>query len=269
MSRSLFTCIIEEVTLYCAFFREKEDCTRKLGISPLLKCTSAIHQLAYDTVPDTLDEYLQMGHATSRQYWAWFGCPITHKAQYYRHDHGPDPFILLEVVASKDLWIWHSFFGVAEANKNINVTQRFPLLNDLKLGKALEVPFVANDLTYPWGYYLCDEIYPEWVPFVKSVTNLSNDDHKRLRYKAMHEVTRKDVERAFGVLKNKWAILATPAQEEHQPDDLIRSDEQRYRIIRMEAVLIRQEKTNTRSLGAVPVVLDISGGLQAYKRATQ
>ncbi|GJU49545.1 gypsy type transposase [Tanacetum coccineum] len=200
--------------------------------------------------------------------WAWFGCPIAHKAQYCRRDHGPDPFILLEVVASNDLWIWHTFFGVSGSNNDINVTQRSPLLNDLKLGKAPEVSFVANDVTYPWGYYLCDGIYPEWVPFIKSVTNLADDDQKRLRYKKMHEAARKDVERTFGVLKKRWAILATPArayikeklanimytciilhnmiikdrkeaicpqwypEEEHKPDDLIRSDEQRYIIIR-------------------------------------
>nr|GEY96122.1 protein ALP1-like [Tanacetum cinerariifolium] len=56
MSRSLFKGIVEEVTLHCAFFREKEDCIEKLGISPLIKCTSAIRQLAYNTVPDALDE---------------------------------------------------------------------------------------------------------------------------------------------------------------------------------------------------------------------
>ncbi|GJS83456.1 reverse transcriptase domain-containing protein [Tanacetum coccineum] len=133
MSRSLFMGIVEEVTLQCAFFREQEDCTGKLGISPLIKCTSAIRQLAYGTIPDALDEYLQMGNATSRQYWAWFGCPIAHKAQYCKRDHGPDPFILLEAIASNDLWIWHAFFGVSGSNNDINVTQRSPLLNDLKL----------------------------------------------------------------------------------------------------------------------------------------
>nr|GEV33222.1 hypothetical protein [Tanacetum cinerariifolium] len=316
MSRSLFTCIVE-VTLRCAFFREKEDCIGKLGISTLIKCTSAIRQLAYRTFPDALDEYLQMGHATSRQCieqfcryiihifrpgflrkptitnverlyarheekhglpgmlgsldctdWSWFGCPIAHKAQYCRLDHGPDPFILLEAVASQDLLIWHTFFGVSGENNDINVIQRSPLLNNLKLGKAREIPFVANDVTYPWEYYLCDGIYPEWVPFVKPVTNLADDDHKRLLYKAMHEAARKKVECTFGVLNKKLAILATPArayikeklanimytciilhnmiindqkeaicpewypEEEHQPGDLIRSDEQRYRIIR-------------------------------------
>ncbi|GKA09343.1 hypothetical protein Tco_0688674 [Tanacetum coccineum] len=31
-----------------------------------MKCTSAIRQLAYDAVPNALDEYLQMGKATAR-----------------------------------------------------------------------------------------------------------------------------------------------------------------------------------------------------------
>nr|GEX00772.1 hypothetical protein [Tanacetum cinerariifolium] len=70
--------------------------------------------------------------------------------------------------------IWHAFFGFAGANIKINVIQRSHLLNDLKPGKAVEIPFVAND--------------------------------------AKHEGERKDVERAFGVLKKQWAISATPAQ---------------------------------------------------------
>nr|GEX20704.1 hypothetical protein [Tanacetum cinerariifolium] len=110
------------------------------------------------------------------------------------------------------------FFGVFGANSDINVIHRSPLLNDLKLGKALEIPFVANDVTYTWGFYLCEGIYPEWVPFVKSVTNLSDDDHKRLRYKEMHEGARKDVERAFGAIKKQWTILATLAQEAICPE---------------------------------------------------
>nr|GEX42111.1 hypothetical protein [Tanacetum cinerariifolium] len=247
-----------------------------------------IRQLAYDTVPDALDEYLQMGNATSRQclerfYTSLiqiFGPEFLRKPTltdverlyaFHENKHGlPKMLGSLDctAVASNDLWIWLTFFGVFGSNNDINVTQRSPLLNDLKLGKAPEVSFIANDVTYPWGYYLCDGIYPEWVPFVKSDINLADDDHKRLRYKTMHEAARKDVERTFGVLKKRWAILATPARayikeklanimytciilhnmiikdrkeaislkwyqkEEHKQDNLIRSDEQRYIIIR-------------------------------------
>ncbi|GKC99829.1 ALP1-like protein, partial [Tanacetum coccineum] len=70
----------------------------------------------------------------------------------------------------------------------------------------------ANGVTYPWGYYLVDGIYPELLTFAKTNPEPSDDDHKRILYKQKQEAARKDVERAFGVLKKKWAILANPAR---------------------------------------------------------
>ncbi|GJS63842.1 ALP1-like protein isoform X1 [Tanacetum coccineum] len=125
--------------------------------------------------------------------WEWFACPYAFKAQYVRRDHGPNPFILLEVVASQDLWIWHAFFGVAGSNNDINVLYQSPLFNDLKTGRAPEIPFVANGVTYPSGYYLVDGIYPELAPLVKTIPELAHDDHKRILYKQKQESARKDV----------------------------------------------------------------------------
>nr|GEX24617.1 putative harbinger transposase-derived protein [Tanacetum cinerariifolium] len=45
----------------------RDDCAGHHGISALMKCTSAIRQLAYGCVPDSLDEYLQMGATTARK----------------------------------------------------------------------------------------------------------------------------------------------------------------------------------------------------------
>ncbi|GKA80980.1 ALP1-like protein isoform X1 [Tanacetum coccineum] len=53
----------------------------------------------------------------------------------------------------------------------------------VKLGKAPEVPFVANDVTYKWGYYLTDGIYLEWAVLMKSISQLRSNDVKRIRYK--------------------------------------------------------------------------------------
>ncbi|GJU55948.1 ALP1-like protein [Tanacetum coccineum] len=64
-----------------------------------------------------------------------------------------------------------------------------------------------------WGYYLVDGIYPELATLVKTIPELANDDHKRILYKLKQESARKDVERAFGVLKKKWVILANPTRE--------------------------------------------------------
>nr|GEX68576.1 hypothetical protein [Tanacetum cinerariifolium]GEX68588.1 hypothetical protein [Tanacetum cinerariifolium]GEX68592.1 hypothetical protein [Tanacetum cinerariifolium] len=40
----------------------------------------------------------------------------------------------------------------------------------------------------------------------------ADDDHKRILYKQKQESARKDVERGFGVLKKKWAILVNPTR---------------------------------------------------------
>nr|GEZ69306.1 hypothetical protein [Tanacetum cinerariifolium] len=48
-----------------SLFQQTYDCTRKVGISSLMKCTSVIRQMAYGAVPNALDEYMQMGAITS------------------------------------------------------------------------------------------------------------------------------------------------------------------------------------------------------------
>ncbi|GKD19977.1 ALP1-like protein [Tanacetum coccineum] len=208
MARPLFNQIVNAVTNHSAYFQSNPDCAGREGISPLIKCTSAIRQLAYGVNASFLDEYMQISERSSRLAldhfcqavmeiygpeflrkptvtdveklyrhheekhgfpgmlgsldctdWEWFGCPYAFKGQYVRRDHGSNPFILLEAVASQDLWIWHAFFGVAG-----------------------RIPEPADD------------------------------DHKRILFKQKQESARKDVERAIGVLKKKWAILANPAR---------------------------------------------------------
>ncbi|GKE15964.1 ALP1-like protein [Tanacetum coccineum] len=38
------------------------------------------------------------------------------------------------------------------------------------------------------------------------------NDHKRILYKTKHEASRKDMERAFDVLKQKWKLIKYPAR---------------------------------------------------------
>ncbi|GJV49941.1 hypothetical protein Tco_1440153 [Tanacetum coccineum] len=42
------------------FFTSRLDCTGRMSISALMKCTTAIRQMAYGSTPDAFDEYLQM-----------------------------------------------------------------------------------------------------------------------------------------------------------------------------------------------------------------
>jgi hypothetical protein len=74
MSRKLFVEIVEGIKSYTSdplpdhfkFFNVRPDATGRMSISVLMKCTSAIRQLAYGSSPDAFDEYLQMGENTSR-----------------------------------------------------------------------------------------------------------------------------------------------------------------------------------------------------------
>lgn len=98
----------------------------------------------------------------------WKNGPVALKWQYVRGDHGK-PTVMLEAVASQDLWIWHAFFRVAGSNNDINVLNQSNVLNDVLQGRDLEVHYTINRNEYNMGYYLSDGIYPEWATFVKSI----------------------------------------------------------------------------------------------------
>nr|GEW75016.1 hypothetical protein [Tanacetum cinerariifolium] len=174
MNRSLFTRIVRDLSANCPYFQEGCDAVGKASISALVKCTFAIRQLAYAVNKHGFPSMIGSIDCTK---WSWAQCPQAYRAQFSRGDSG-SPFILLEADASQDLWIWHAFFGVAGSNNDVNVLRQSPVLNDLKVGKALEP---------------------------------GSNDVKRIRYKQAYEAAKKDVERAFDVLKI-WVIVRTPAR---------------------------------------------------------
>ncbi|GKA24343.1 ALP1-like protein [Tanacetum coccineum] len=69
------------------------------------------------------------------------------------------------------------------------------LLDDI----GLVTSFKINGVTFEKGYYLINEIYSQWATFVKPFTVVR--DKKNALFKRRQEGARKDVERAFGVLK--------------------------------------------------------------------
>ncbi|XP_010670283.1 uncharacterized protein LOC104887366 [Beta vulgaris subsp. vulgaris] len=138
----------------------RKDAAQRPGLSPLQKCTAAIRMLAYRSPVDILDEYIQIGESMlgslDCMHWAWKNCPVAWKGQYTRGDHG-HPTIMLQAVASVDLWIWHAYFGVAGSNNDLNVLSRSNLFQDELQGRAPKVYFNVNGTTYTMGYYLTDD----------------------------------------------------------------------------------------------------------------
>ncbi|GJY17362.1 hypothetical protein Tco_0388853 [Tanacetum coccineum] len=131
MSRRLFTKIVREVTDASQFFQERYDCTGQRSISALMKCTSAVRQLAYGCVPDSLDEYLQMGATTARDSLRIFCkgkaiCPDYFSEEQHRAD---DPVR----THAKSMQFTQE---IIDRTAHLNLERLQPLHNDRQLAKS-------------------------------------------------------------------------------------------------------------------------------------
>ncbi|XP_023764117.1 uncharacterized protein LOC111912603 [Lactuca sativa] len=65
--------------------------------------------------------------------------------------------------------------------------------------------FTVNGHAYKYGYYLGDGIYPDYSTLMKGYSVPRSEKAKLFTKK--QESTRKDIERAFGVLKQTWHVV--------------------------------------------------------------
>ncbi|CAJ2670521.1 unnamed protein product [Trifolium pratense] len=142
-------------------------------------------------------------------HWEWKNCPKAWEGQFTRGDKGTTT-VILEAVASHDLWIWHAFFGCPGTLNDINVLDRSPVFDDVEQGKTPSVNFYVNQRPYDMTYYLADGIYPSYPTFVKSI-RLPQSEPDKL-FAKYQEGCRKDIERAFGVLQARFKIIREPAR---------------------------------------------------------
>ncbi|XP_015966727.1 uncharacterized protein LOC107490455 [Arachis duranensis] len=125
-------------------------------------------------------------------HWQWKNCPKARKGMYMSGYRGVAT-IVLEVVASSNLWIWHAFFGVSDSNNDINVLDRSPMFDDIINDHALEVNYTIN-ATREETLVICT-------------------------------IPRKAKERAFGVLQARFAIIRGPARfwKKKKPANIMRA----------------------------------------------
>ncbi|XP_055590338.1 uncharacterized protein LOC129752840 [Uranotaenia lowii] len=141
-------------------------------------------------------------------HWRWKNCPSAWKGQF--QGKGQTATIVLEVVASKNCYIWHSFFGCPGTNNDLNVLYRSPLIAKIVKENFLGPPFSVGDHLYETGYLLGDGIYPDYPVFVKTVK--APKTAKQVLFAKHQEGVRKDVERCFGILQGVWRILQVPCR---------------------------------------------------------
>ena len=112
-------------------------------------------------------DFLGMLGSIDCMHWKWKNCPSAWKGQYCGYIC--EPTIILEAVASYDLWIWHTFFGLPRSNNDINVFERSHVFNKLAEGRAPAIHYLINGHDYIMGYCLAYGIYPKWTTFVKTI----------------------------------------------------------------------------------------------------
>ncbi|XP_021840793.2 protein ALP1-like [Spinacia oleracea] len=169
-------------------------------------------------------------------HWEWKNCPNAWKGQYAGRSGKAS--LILEAVADQDLWIWHAFFGIPGSCNDLNVLYRSPVFDDVLQGKAPPINFRVNGHEYNLGYYLTDGIYPNWATFIQGFTLPQLKKHKLFADKQAH--ARKDVERAFGVLQARFAIIRQPslAYDEDTLGDIMKA------CIIMHNMIVEDERDN-------------------------
>ncbi|XP_058211662.1 uncharacterized protein LOC131323840 [Rhododendron vialii] len=135
-------------------------------------------------------------------HWVWKNCSVAWHGMHRGHHNKPT--LILEAIASRDLWIWHAFFGMVGSHNDVNVLDHAQNFDNFIHGRMPPVNYVVNGHQYTLGYYLANGIYPQWATLIQSIQHPTTV--KKRLFSQKQEVARKDVERAFGVLQSRWGI---------------------------------------------------------------
>ncbi|KAL5787445.1 hypothetical protein ACOSP7_004394 [Xanthoceras sorbifolium] len=136
----------------------------------------ALYESQYIRAPNTEDvaRLLEEGDARGFprmlgsldcMHWEWKNCPTAWHGTHRGHHNKPT--LILEAVASKDLWIWHAFFGMAGSHNDLNVLEHLPLFDNIIYGRHTPVNYEVNGHQYTMGYFLIDGIYLRWVTLIQ------------------------------------------------------------------------------------------------------
>jgi hypothetical protein len=77
-------------------------------------------------------------------HWCWKNCPVADHGQYTGKEK--EPTVVLKAIASYDLWIWHTFFGLPGTLNDINILDRSPIFKHLPEGEGLSILYKVKKI---------------------------------------------------------------------------------------------------------------------------
>nr|XP_043633616.1 uncharacterized protein LOC122604816 [Erigeron canadensis] len=201
MSKRLFLKIVGDIEAKFSYFQEGYDARGKKSCTALQKCTSTIKQPSTGEPPDAYDEYLCMAARTGQESMEYFCDAVInlYQKEFLRRPTSHDVALIKQAHEERHhipgmlgLDCTHIEWRMCPKHLKGQYTMgdhKSPLFQNERHGSALDSSFSVNGHDYKRGYYLTDGIYP-----------VEQDEKK---FKRLQKTARKDVERAFGVLKGK------------------------------------------------------------------
>ncbi|XP_026383230.1 uncharacterized protein LOC113278672 [Papaver somniferum] len=203
MYRPLFLRILSEIVVADPAFDIQVDCTEKLGHSPHMKMYAVMKCLCKGIAADSTDDYVRMGASTVYMYVKRFTRVIVRHfgPRYMRLPTRKDTERLLAENAARGFpgilgsvdcmhFQWKNFSTAwAGSNNDLNVLAQSPLFDNMVNGLAAPCNYRINATTTTRSFKI---LFPN-----QPANTLFN------RYQ---QAKRKDVERDFGTLQNKFQI---------------------------------------------------------------
>lgn len=133
----------------------------------------------------------------------WHACPTALQGSYKsRFKH---PTLVTEAVCDCDLKFSHVYSGLPGTLNDITILRQSPLVSLFEQNSFPRVEFEINKEPFNVPYFYGDGAYPNWSTFLTAPRNPETEEEKAFTKK--QESARKDIERAFGVLKKRFVIL--------------------------------------------------------------
>ncbi|XP_062013930.1 uncharacterized protein LOC133730330 [Rosa rugosa] len=191
MQPHVFDRMMRDVANYDPYFVQTRDVCGRLSLSTEQKLTCAMRMLAYGITADFCDDYLDIAKTTAIEIFEHFTKAIwnVYHETYLRRPTPADLRLLLDKAEERG---FPGMVGSLDCPLNdINVLGCSPLFNAQCVSETPEV-------SYQWG------------SFVQAIRNPRSPQTQH--FTRMQEAYRKDVERAFGILQARWAIIRGPAR---------------------------------------------------------
>jgi hypothetical protein len=141
----------------------------------------------------------------------WKNCPKAWQGLYKGKESKPS--IVMESIADYFLFLWHASYRYTGTLNDNTILHLSPFMDRLLDGtfheveaEAALVPFLIKVEQFNEVFVLVDDgIYPSYSRFSRGIKVPATREEKQ--YTLWQEGARKDVERAFGVIKNTWQFL--------------------------------------------------------------